>query len=464
MIAVQQTIMKRKNTMNAKLSIKTYLPAWVTGSLVSLMLLIAATSLDAQKKTKAPAPSRTTDSAGVVRPTLPVKPTVYTVPEAPVVIGGDWLDDAMIYSVPEFDIYLPHLDIDLSEFELMAPEPLEYLQLDELMLQQNELLQRYDLLQMQDDAREMARESMELAREQAQVARETVRAYSSTGIAIQRSKAAEDYQAAYQLVLEENWGTAQTSLTAYLANYSESRNRYMDDASFWNIYVSEKTGLNAEKVFEAYDSFITTYSNSKWEDDAKANLITIGRKLMAKNRKNRDKYGPIVEKYKKDADMEVALAAIYSLQRSGGSTATATIARLYDPKADERFRIKIVQTLGNSKEESVVVKLGEIIKVDPSRKVKEAALVGLSKFKGNDALNIIRDVAKNSDEVDIRRYAISRLGRVRFRDQVPLVIPILLDIAQNDPHMKVRTAAVSALGRIEDPRAQEALLQLLTNR
>ncbi|MCH8328362.1 MAG: HEAT repeat domain-containing protein [Candidatus Marinimicrobia bacterium] len=273
----------------------------------------------------------------------------------------------------------------------------------------------------------------------------------------------ETYQAAYSLILDENWPEATVALEAFIQN--NYKNRYTDDATFWFAYSMEKTNGATEKVFDAYYAFVSLYPSSSWEDDAKANLIRLGTVLVKKDRKNRAKYQPVMAALRKDDDIKVAISALYGLRRIGDESSLKAIIGIYDETANEELRKNVVSTLARFDGDLVVDKLAEIAINDPSDDVRSMALRGLARSSQAKAANVLRQLATSDDDPKVRLSAVNAIGRMSGTvEMTQLTIKALESIARTDVHVKVRTAAVTSLGKIGTVEAQDALVRILSGK
>jgi HEAT repeat protein len=219
----------------------------------------------------------------------------------------------------------------------------------------------------------------------------------------------------------------------------------------------EKSNVPDETTFDAYYQFILEFDTSKWTNDAKANLISIGRRLVEESRKNRSQYGPILEQLQKDYDLEVAVQALYGLRRIGDESSLKAVIKLYDRFEDKNLRKKVVVTLGYFDDPSVVDELHKIAINDPDAEVRQAAISTLSRHDLPGVIKVMEAILKSAENADERKQVVTALRRVGGDE----VVPILLDVARNDVHVKVRTEAVATLSRLGTPKAQEALIELL---
>ena len=58
--------------------------------------------------------------------------------------------------------------------------------------------------------------------------------------------ASKAYKQAYNHILDEAWDSALSAMEGFLKTYPKSQ--YSDDAAFWKIYASEKSGHDFEAV------------------------------------------------------------------------------------------------------------------------------------------------------------------------------------------------------------------------
>jgi TolA-binding protein len=371
----------------------------------------------------------------------------------------------------DFDFDLDH-DFDLDYdggMRFVMPE-MEFLiegaevQHEAALMQKEAALRQKEAVRIQKEGQRVQREGRRIKGEALRVQSERL-GRQKEALRIQREdighwqepgQVKQSYQDAYELVLQGKWKRALDAMNEYLRKYPSSR--YEDDARFWICYSMEHEGEPDEQVFDVYNTFINDFGDrSSWHDDAKDSAIKIGRRLAAVNRKNKAKYGPIVDAMVKDANTEVALAALYSLQRNGGEHATNILLSTYDPESDEEYRKKVVMIIGRLEGPQVLQKLVDIASEDPSPEVRSAAIRSLGRSDGEAAVAALAKVARTANDNSLRVDAVVALGRL----DIESAIEPLLDIAMNDTHVGVRTAAVSALGRMDSEAAQNALIKIL---
>ncbi|HUB77836.1 MAG TPA: HEAT repeat domain-containing protein [Bryobacteraceae bacterium] len=97
-----------------------------------------------------------------------------------------------------------------------------------------------------------------------------------------------------------------------------------------------------------------------------------------------------------------------------------------------------------------------LIAVDPSESVRQAAISGLARNKDPEALNVLISTARSAKEPRTRSQAISALNR----KSGPAVLDTINAAIANDPDAQVRRRAVDTLGSLPDGEGVPALIRL----
>ena len=160
---------------------------------------------------------------------------------------------------------------------------------------------------------------------------------------IEQDSDAKTYQKAHNLVLDEKWDSAISTLQNFIEKYPKSK--WVDDARFWKCYAGEKKGDDLESVFECYQKFVKRHRSSKWTDDAKSNMVRLGTKL---SKMGKTEYTAIVKTMQDSENEEVSLTALYALQSIGSDKALDVTIDLFDKTKSERVKEKIVYVIGSS--------------------------------------------------------------------------------------------------------------------
>lgn len=224
----------------------------------------------------------------------------------------------------------------------------------------------------------------------------------------------EAYQKAYSLVLDSQWEKAGEALDRFLEAYQESP--WRDDALFWQCHVREKQDDPLEHVFDCYQAFIADHPRSQWSDDAQANIIRIGRRLVESGH---DEYRPIIKSLQQSDNEDIALTALYALRESGGENVLPTIINLYDSTRSERFREKYTYVLSGFDSPKVIPALAEIARNDPSVSVRRRAVHALGQQEHPEAQGIIKELARSAEHPEVRGQILMALSNASAREMLP---------------------------------------------
>ncbi len=251
-------------------------------------------------------------------------------------------------------------------------------------------------------------------------------------VARAQDEAAEAYQRAYEMVLDEAWNDASAALNDFLDAYS--RSAWVDDAEFWRCYVHEKSGRSEEDAFACYQDFVDDYSGSKWSDDARANMVQLARSLA---RDGKREYMTIIESMQAAGDEEVKLAALDALWQMGDENALDAVLDLYSSSGSEKFRKKIVFALSQFETPRAAEKLKEIALQDPNPKIRKEAIFWIGQQGGTDVIPLLEEIAQQDDSEEVQKsivFALSQLGEAG--------VPELIRIARTHPNPKIQKDAI----------------------
>jgi len=189
-------------------------------------------------------------------------------------------------------------------------------------------------------------------------------------------------------------------------------------------------------------------------------------------------------------DEELRQRAIFALGQTDSPLARETLRNVaLDSSLSAEIRGAAFMWLSESGE-GVLDLLREVIATDPDIEMRKRALFGLSQVDDPEAVNYLLDLARNDADPEIRRTAIFFLAQRDDVVSVDLLIELfdqetdpeirtavlfslgqavdsdaaitkLIDVAKNDPDIEMRQSAVMWLGQSEDPRARQALIDII---
>jgi HEAT repeat protein len=329
------------------------------------------------------------------------------------------------------------------------------------------------------------------------------------GTVLSQGEAQRVYQRGYDALLDENWGVAREAFDTVVRAYGDSS--WAEGAQFWLCYLREKMGEPPESVFRCNEAFVNQYPKSNWANDARSNLIRIGRQLA---RAGKPEYEARVRSLRESQDDEVQLAALSALQRDQSDEAFDAVVNLFNRSRSEDVRARAVYVLGAFRTSKATSRLREITQSDRSERVRKEAVNALAqiaasapqqdstlaipallhmltdesqpervrqaifllaRIRTSEVDNALAKVARGSRIAGIRRDAITAL----MRDDTACV-PLFREAALKDEDLQVRWAALAALGRAKgsalawntlhellgsanDPRVREGALQSMVS-
>ncbi len=293
----------------------------------------------------------------------------------------------------------------------------------------------------------------------------------------------KSYEAAYNYVLEENWEKALTAFETFIQQHQGGP--YLDGAHFWRCFAMEKTGAADEDVFRCYQDLIKRYPKSRWADDAKRNLVVVGKRLLDTGK---TEYGAILQSMQGSEDQEVALAAVRALRGLDNDRALDALLSLYERTNHAAIRREIIVALsetgspqalkklaeiarGNSEpalrkdavfwlgqkaqSDETIKLLGTIARNDPQRDVREGAVFALAEAREGRGMKALQEVARDARDVATRKRAIFWLGQKAQSDET---IEFLQTLIVADVNAVIAKDAVFALAEAPKGRGLKALL------
>jgi|GEM_PF-305544 len=261
----------------------------------------------------------------------------------------------------------------------------------------------------------------------------------------------QQYQDAYEQVLNENWKPALRQLDTFIQ--ANPNSGWTDDARFWQCYARDHLSTSPEEVYACYEQFVKDYPDSKWADDAKANMIRIGQELV---RSGHPAYKARIQALQQSDNEEIVLSALMALQNVGDQESMPAILDLYDSGQPPKVREKIIFLLGQSDAPAARQKLQDIARQDPVDKMRSDAVFWLGQTaRSQQDVELLADIAAGDSSRKVRERAVFSLG------QVPddLGGPVLRQMAQHNPDPAVREQAVFWLGQGTPNRDNIRLLE-----
>ncbi|HXD34347.1 MAG TPA: HEAT repeat domain-containing protein [Pyrinomonadaceae bacterium] len=198
----------------------------------------------------------------------------------------------------------------------------------------------------------------------------------------------------------------------------------------------------------------------------------------------------LIKIYTSDADYEVKRTVLHSLAETKQAKAQTRLLELARTEPSQELRKQAIHVLSERGAE-VIDDLIKLYDAERAAEVRKTVLHSLAEIKDNRVEDKLFAVARNDENVELRRQAIHLLGEragkrsldflsataqgtdgdaevqmqaVRAISERPSdeAVPLLIKIARTHPNQMVRKQAIRALGESGDPRAVEYFKEVLT--
>jgi HEAT repeat protein len=164
----------------------------------------------------------------------------------------------------------------------------------------------------------------------------------------------------------------------------------------------------------------------------------------------------ILDRIATSSNSELRQQAVSLLGTRRGAHGFASLQKLLQGERVSGSRVEIVNAIGQTRESGTVGTLRGLLKnADP--KVRSAAVYYFAIRGGVPVIPEVTAVVDNDADVNVRKRAVSGLGRLPSDTSIPL----LIQIARKNPNAEVQKQAVSLLSQSKDPRAIAYLEEIL---
>ncbi len=313
------------------------------------------------------------------------------------------------------------------------------------------------------------------------------------------------YRKGYELIIQEKWKNAEEVFSELVKRYPKSE--YKDDAMYWMAYAMKFREKN--KAITAYNDFLHQYRDSKYYDDAVADLNELRSTVVVRAPQAEELTPPppgvdvlfvprpeMMERQLRSVERRMRLRSPLTEYARTHELESADETSSLD--GDSQLKIDVLYTLRRSPKDESGFKTIREIALDHSQNtyVRIAALEALVEFDRFDPLAVFVNVAKTDTNDEVQNDAIVYIARatkdknksvsilVDLYDSLPenkkeqrhnifytiaeignnRAIDFLAKVARSGEARDLRSDAVYYLGTIGSDRAREALYQLLKSK
>ena len=193
-----------------------------------------------------------------------------------------------------------------------------------------------------------------------------------------------------------------------------------------------------------------------------------------------------------DPDSEIAQQAVFALSEVSDGKGLPVLMEIARTHQDKALRKKAIFWLGEHAEtDEILQALRDFAMNEPDAEIANQAVFSLSEAPDGKGMGTLREIAKNHPNAEVRKKAVYWIGdnaqseddiaflmSVSEQDPDPeirdhavfaiaeaddsLGLPMLIQIAKTHKNISVRKKAIFWLGESEDPRAREALMEIIS--
>ncbi len=280
------------------------------------------------------------------------------------------------------------------------------------------------------------------------------------------------------LIDGERWAEAVGKFSEFVAAYPKDKD--MDVALYWLSYSLKRQGKFREAA-QHLARLLKDFPGSNWADEATAMLAEIAPQTGDTR---------VIDEALNRNNEEIKIVALQSLFESSPARALVYVADIVKPgsKASRSFKEAAVSLLASHGERQAIPLLLEVARTQPDRELRAVAIRGLADHDGDEVFDelvklydVERDVEVKeqiiqsfenikgaradaklleiaraaTEHTELRKAAIRTLGNKKGA----AAIEPLSGIFASDASREIREQALISLSDIEDPRAQDRVIE-----
>lgn len=312
------------------------------------------------------------------------------------------------------------------------------------------------------------------------------------------------YKEGYALILDENWSDAVKKFERLLKQYPHSDHR--EGAEYWTAHALMH--FDRKRSRELYHKFLKDYPDSKFSDDAIADLEQLNAKSFTVSATGGDSVSVFVHGNGNGYAFTTAPRALAidksmrAFERQMRRLKLAPIPGLrWSGSAEEpedpetRLKLEALEAIGEMNEDDKSYETLRDIALDSGqpRRMRAAAMDGLSRFTKHDVVGVYLEIARRDTSEDVQTLAIDYISQVptdkkrsvdvlvelfkvvpesREEQQQSVLysiaeigndraIDFLVTVARGHKKYDLRSDAVYLLGNIGGEKARSALYEIL---
>jgi HEAT repeat protein len=254
------------------------------------------------------------------------------------------------------------------------------------------------------------------------------------------------FREAREALKDEKWSQAQDKFSQFINRYPDHKE--VDAALYWLALTFKKQDM-LQDTSDTLERLLREFPQSSWADDAKALRIEIAARLGKKD---------VINEGINGNNDEIRLTALQSLLQSSPERAAKLAMDILKPDSAASSALKegAVMVLSDSGEKEAIPALIEVARNANDMKLRRRAIEALGNVNDDGVVDFLSEMATKSDDRDIARAAVNALA-----DQSsPRVSALLLEVARSAANIKSRAGAILQLGERGDESVIDEMVKL----
>jgi HEAT repeat protein len=264
----------------------------------------------------------------------------------------------------------------------------------------------------------------------------------------QNDPAARAFTQGRGLIDDGNWEQAASTFDRFISQYPSDKN--VDAALYWLAYARSKQG-NWTAAATTLERLLRNYPRSNWTDDAKAMRLEVLAKL-GKPVDEGDEPGC--------ADADLKIIALKALCENDKATCSARVSEVLKTNSacSQRVKEAAIILLGRYGGQDAVPTLIQMSRSEPNEKLRMRAIRALGNTNDDRALDVLREIAMGPTYAD-ESPTDSAIHALAEHDS-PRAVTILGEVATRGQNPRARTHAIEILSRRRGDNVVDELLRL----
>jgi HEAT repeat protein len=244
---------------------------------------------------------------------------------------------------------------------------------------------------------------------------------------------------------DSKWEQAASTFDTFIARYPSDKN--IDAALYWLAYAHSKQG-NLPAAASTIDRLLQNYPRSNWSNDARKLRLEVRAKLNPGS----------VDDLPENADDELRIIALRALCENDKLACPSRVGEVLRSNNSARVKEAAIILLGRYGGQEAVPSLIQMARAEPNEKLRMRAIRALGSTNDERALDVLREIAMSATYAD-ESPTDSAIHALAEHDS-PRAVTILGEVATRGQNLRARTHSIELLSRRRGENVVDELLRL----